>query len=474
VSVGGATHNVVFVATMHDSLFAFDADASPCTSLWSVSLIDATHGGTSGETSVPNTLVGSGYGDIAPEIGVIGTPVIDLSSGILYVVSKSVNSAQTTFYQRLHAIDMTTGNEKTGSPVLIAGTYPGIGDGGTTVAFNAKQENQRGGLALLNGVVYITWAAHEDKAPWYGWIMGYHYTGSALTQTAALNVAPDFQESGIWMSGGAPAADSNNNLYVLTGNGTFNASNAAPPNTDYGDSLLQLSSALAVNQYFTPSDQLSDQQNDKDFGAGGSAVLADLPAGNVVTHVLICGGKDGTLYVINRDLLGGFGDSAAVQQPPINLGHGIFSTTAIWNNSVYVGAAGSPLTAYKINTSTVQLSLGSSSSATYGWPGSTPSVSSRGATQNGLVWALNTNSYCTNQSSSCGSAVLHVYDATNLATELWNSSMKPADAAGNAVKFSVPTVANGKVYVGTRGNNTGGADNSTSTPGELDIYGLTQ
>ena len=301
--------------------------------------------------------------------------------------------------------------------------------------------------------------------------MGYQYNGTALTQSAVLNVTPNVQGGGIWMSGGAPAVDSLNNLYVLTGNGTFDASNTVPPNNDYGDSLLQMSTALAVTQYFTPSDQLSDAEHDQDFGAGGSAVLADLPAGDVVTHVLVCGGKDGTLYVINRDFLGGFGDSAAVQT--VALGHEIFSTAAIWNNSVYVGAAGGHLAAYQMNTSTVQLSLGSSSSETYGWPGSTPSVSAW-ATQNGLVWALNTNSYCTNQSSSCGPAVLHVYDATNLATELWNSSMNPADAAGNAVKFSVPTVANGKVYVGTRGNNTGGADGSTSTPGELDIYGLTQ
>jgi hypothetical protein len=470
VSVGGAMHNVVFVATQHDSLFAFDGDASPCVQLWSVSLIDAAHGG-SGETSVPDTLVGVGHGDIQPEIGVTGTPVIDPSSGILYVVSKSVNLAQTQFYQRLHAIDITTGNEKTGSPVPIAGTYAGTGDGSNTVAFNAKQENQRGGLALVNGTVYITWAAHEDASPWYGWIMGYQYNGSTLTQSAVLNVTPNVHEGGIWMSGGAPAVDSINNVYVLTGNGTFDANNTVPPNNDYGDSLLQMNTALAVTQYFTPSDQLSDWKSNQDFGAGGSAVLADLPAGDVVKHVLVCGGKDGTLYVINRDLLGGFGDSAAVQT--VALGHGIFSTAAIWNNSVYVGAAGGHLTAYQMNTSTVQLSLGSSSRETYGWPGSTPSVSAWAA-QNGLVWALNTNSYCTKQSSSCGPAVLHAYDATNLATELWNSSMNPADAAGNAVKFSVPTVANGKVYVGTRGNNTGGADGSTSTPGELDIYGLTR
>jgi hypothetical protein len=471
VTLGGVKHNVVFVVTQHDSLFAFDGDASPCTRLWSVSLIDAAHGGTSGETSVPSTLVGVGRGDIQPEIGVTGTPVIDPSSGILYVVSKSIDSTQTTFYQRLHAIDITTGNEETGSPALIAGTYPGIGDGSSTVTFNTKQENQRGGLALVNGTVYVTWSSHEDSAPWYGWIMGYQNSGTALTQTAVLNATPNVQRGGIWMGGGAPAVDSSNNIYVLTGNGTFDANSSVPPTNDYGDSLLQMNAALEVSQYFTPSDQLFDAQNDKDFGSGGSAVLADLPVGNIVTHVLVCGGKDGTLYVINRDLLGGFGDSTAVQS--IALGYGIFSTSALWNDYLFLAGIGGPLTAYQLTPSTVQFNLSSSSTQTYGFPGSTPSVSARG-TQSGLVWALDTHSYCTNQSSSCGPAVLHAYDATNLTTELWNSSMNAADSAGNAVKFSVPTVANGKVYVGTRGNNTGGADASTSTPGELEIYGLAQ
>ena len=188
-----------------------------------------------------------------------------------------------------------------------------------------------------------------------------------------------------------------------------------------------------------------------------------------MTHVLVCGGKDGTLYVLNRDLLGGFGDSAAEQT--IELGHGIFSTSAFWKNYLFVAGVGGPLAAYQLNPSTVHFNPASSSVHTYGFPGSTPSVSAS-ATTNGVVWALNTHSYCTTQSSSCGPAVLHAYDATKLGTELWNSGMVSTDAAGNAVKFSVPTIANGRVYVGTRGNNIGGEDNSTSTPGELEIYGL--
>jgi hypothetical protein len=467
VTVSGTKHNMVIVTTQHDSLFAFDADSTPCAPLWMISLIDAAHGGTSGETPVPSTAVGAGNGDIQPEIGVNGTPVIDPSTGNLYVVSKSISMTPTTFYQRIHAIDITSGSEKTGSPALIAASVPA---GGSTVAFSTKQQNQRAGLALVNGTVFIAWGSHEDSVPWYGWIMGYQYANGAWTQAAAFNTTPNVQGGGIWMGGGAPSVDSSNHLYFLTGNGGFDANSPTAPNNDYGDSLLQVNTALQVSSYFTPSDELADDQGDKDFGSGGSSVLADLPSGNAVTHALVCGGKDGTLYVLNRDLLGGFGDSAAVQTIP--LGHPMLSTAAMWNGYLFAAGGAGTLNAYQLNSSTVQFTLASSSSHVYGFPGSTTSVSAA-ATQSGLVWALDTHSYCTQQSSACGPAVLHVYDATNLATELWNSSMITADTAGNAVKFSVPTVANGRVYVATRGNNAGGADNSTSTPGELDIYGLT-
>ena len=469
LTVNGAKHNVVFVATQHDSLYAFDADASPCTNLWSVSLIDGSHGGLTGETSVPSNLVGGGNGEIQPEVGVTSTPVIDPAAGILYAVSKSVNSAQTSFYQRLHAIDLASGNEKTGSPVTIAGTYPGTGDNGTVVTFVARQENQRAGLALVNGVVYIAWSSHEDNSPWYGWMMAYQYNGATLTQTAVLNVAPNTQQGGIWMGGGAPAVDSNNNLYVLTGNGNFDAANGGPPNNDYGDSLLQLNTALQVSQFFTPSDQLSDFQNDFDFGSGGAAILADLPAGNTVTHTLICGGKDGALYVLNRDMLGGFGDAVAVQK--ISFGYAIYSTGAFWNNYYYLAGVGGGLTAYQWVASIPQFNFSSASGHGYQFPGATPSVSAAGA-QNGIVWVLDSSTFCTGGAPQCLPAVLHAYDATNMLSELWNSSLNNSDAAGNAIKFTVPTIANGKVYVGTRGNNTGGAGNSTSVPGELEIYGL--
>ncbi len=356
LTMGGAKHNVVFVTTQHDTLFAFDGESNTCVKLWSISLIDAGHGGSSGELPVPSTSVGNGFGDIQPEIGVNGTPVIDASSGTLYVVSKSIDSTLSVFYQRLHAIDIASGAERTASPVSIAGSFPGTGSGGSTVAFSTKQQNQRAGLALVNGTVFIAWGSHEDSSPWYGWLMGYLYAGGAWTQTAVFNSTPNVRGGGIWMGGGAPAVDASNHLYFLTGNGGFDANNVSAPNDDYGDSLLQADTSLNITSYFTPSDELDDDQSDRDFGSGGAAVLADLPAGNTVTHALVCGGKDGTLYVLNRDLLGGFGDSAAAQILP--LGHGLFSTAAIWNNRLFAAGSGGPLTSYQLNTSTGPIHAG--------------------------------------------------------------------------------------------------------------------
>jgi putative Ig domain-containing protein len=481
VKIGSVTRNVVFVATAHDSLFAFDADATPCQKLWSANLIDAAHGATANEVTVPNGrtgfYVGKGDGNFTPEVGITGTPVIDPASGTLYVVSKSMTTAGPTFYQRLHAIDVTTGSEKTGSPVTIAGTAAGTADGGATVAFNSRTENQRTGLVLMNGTVYVAWAAHEDAPPYHGWMMAYRFDGKSFTQTAVLNVSPKARQAGIWMSGAAPAADANNMLYVTTGNGTFDVTTSPH---DYGDSFLQLSPSLVVQQYFTPTNEQTLNSTDKDFGAGGAAVIGDLPAGSPIARIAITGGKDGALYVIDRDKLGGLGDANAWQKIQVGATQGtarppgIFAIGALWNNTLYIAGTGGPLEQYKLDTTTVKLSLFSwstSPTAGYPFPGSNPSISSAGA-QNGIVWMLDNTSYCTSLTGTCGPTVLHAYDASDVKRELWNSSIVAADAAGNAVKFAVPTVANGRVYVGTRGNNSGGVLGSTSAAGELSIYGL--
>jgi hypothetical protein len=476
IPVNGTKHNIVFAATQHDSLYAFDADASPCITLWHANLIDAVHGANAGEAPVPSGptgyMVGQGNGDIAPEVGVTGTPVIDYTTGTLFVVSKSMNSAGTAFYQRLHAIDITTGNEKPIGPANIGSniTYPGTGDGGKVVTFNSRQQAQRAGLAIVGGVVYVAWASHEDNPPYYGWVVGFKETNLAVT--SVLNVTPNVGYGGIWMGGGAPSIDSNTHMYLITGNGTFDATNATAPKNDYGDSFLQLSGSLSILSHFTPSDQQAENEYDGDFGSGGSAVVLNLPSGSP-QHLLVGGGKDGRVYLVNGDAMGGLGDNSARQF--FNVAGGIFSTGAFWNNNYYIAPVGSPLANYSFDTSTnlFNTQVVSQSTTDYGFPGATPSISANGTT-NGIVWALDSSLYCTEQSRGCGPTVLHAYNASSLSTDLWNSSMVGSDKAGYAVKFTVPTVANGHVYVGTRGSNTGGAETSTNNPGELDVYGLKQ
>ncbi|MDP9340238.1 MAG: hypothetical protein M3P45_15365 [Acidobacteriota bacterium] len=417
VSIGGGTHNVLIAATQHDTVYAFDADASPCHTYWSRSLL------ASGETWATAGDVGTD--DITPDIGIVGTPVIDSSTKTIYVVSKSKNGG--TFHQRLHALSLVDGSEKFSGPQEINFT-----SGGHT--FNPLRQNERCGLALVNGVVYIAYASHGDQPTYYGWVVGYN--ASSLAQASVFNDNPNSAFGGIWMSGGAPAADSSNNLYVITGNGNFDG------NTEFGDSFLKLStgSGVHVSSFFTPSNESSLNGSDADLGAGGAAILVDQNS-SPVPHLVIGGGKEGKLYLLNRDSLGGKNstDSGAVQT--FNVGNGIFATPAFWQNTLYLGLAFDHVKALafdvpsgKFNTAPTSQSPGS-----FGFPGSTPSVSSQGSS-NGIVWAIQKGG---------GAAILHAYDATNLATELWNSSNNSADQAGGAVKFNVPTIANGKVYVGT-------------------------
>jgi hypothetical protein len=480
LTVGGTRHNVVFVATSHDSVYAFDADQSPCQTLWAATLLDAAHGATAGEVPLlsagANAPVNGSNGDMSPQTGVTGTPVIDPASGTLFLVSKSMDTAMANFHQRLHALDLTTGKEKPGSPVTITATYPGTGDGGSTVSFNARTQLQRAGLALLNGTVYVVFASHEDGDIYYGWVLGYTYNGSSLKQTQVLNATPNVGNGGIWMSGAAPAADSAGNLYLLVGNGTFNANRAGPlAHNDYGDSLLQLAPGnLTIAQYFTPSDELAASQNDGDFGSGGAIVL-DLPAGSAVTHLITGGGKDGDLYILNRDMLGGFGDKYAVQK--LNLAGPVLSTPAFFGNQMYIAGLGTALQAYQLDPTTATFSLASSTAlvSVYYGASATPAVSAQGG-NNGIVWMIDTSNRCnisTNASPSNagGPAILEAHDPGNVVNVLYSSATNSADTAGNAVRYMVPTIANGKVYVGTRGSGPA-ACSLTSSTGELDVYGL--
>jgi hypothetical protein len=474
--INGAKHNVILAVSMRDTVYLFDADAGPtCVTYWFKSLLPA------GETYVSNNDVGTS--DIFPDIGILGTPVIDPSTNAVFLVAKSKTTSGTVvFKQRLHAMNLVDGSERTNSPFDLTSsiTYPGNADigngicpntGGATpaVTFCAFRLNQRSGLALDNGVVYVAWASHGDTQPYHGWVLG--FTTSTLAQTGSFNTTPNGGLGGIWMAGGAPAIDAAHNLYMITGNGDWDGVN------EFGDSVIKLNpSSLTISDWFTPAGQDALAQNDFDFGSGGAVVLVDVPTAPN-PHMLIGGGKgasfNGELYVLKRDNLGHLitGDTQIIQK--IIVGAGIFSTEAYWNNTIYAAGAGTTLKSYALdttsglfNTSTVpQTPTG------FSFPGTTPAISSSGTT-NGIVWAIQINNYGTSNggSKTATPAVLHAYDATNIATELWNSSMSSNDTAGNAVKFTVPTIANGKVYVPTRGDDT--TTNVPTVRGRIDVYGL--
>jgi len=470
LSIGGGTHNVIFVATQNDTVYAFDADASPCLQYWRKSFLSA------GVTAVPFGDTGSS--EINTIIGITGTPVIDLASQTLYVVAKTKETAGTgcsvsapCYFQRLHALNLVDSTEKFGGPAAItpAITVPGVGDTGDSsvgctstpgnVPFCPLREGQRPGLALVAGNVYVAWASHGDFQPYHGWIMSFN--ASNLAQPPVVfNASPNGREGGIWMSGGAPAFDSSNNLYVITGNGDYDGV------TDFGDSILKLGSGLVLQDWFTPSVQGLLDSLDNDLGSGGAVVLVDLPS-SAVPHILIGGGKGtnnlGQVYVVNRDNMGKNAKTDNVVQE-FDLGGMIFSTAAFWQNTMYIGGVGQSLKAFALNTATSKFNTvaASQSSNGFNFPGTTPAVSSAGATSGtGIVWALDTNATSApNALGVDGPAVLFAYDALNVSTLLYSSDETTGapNAAGNAVKFCVPTVANGKVYVGTQT--------------ELAVYGL--
>ncbi len=471
VNIGGGTHNVIVVATMRDSVYVFDADTNLCSKpYWHQTLIPA------GETFGNSGDLGSS--DIFPDIGILGTPVIDPTTQTVYVVTKTKTSS-TNYIQRLHALSLTTGAEATSSPVTIAATSAGSCEGGSTDTFNALTENQRPGLALSNGMVYISWASHGDQGTYEGWILGYQTANLAAVPSAFVD-DPNTCQGGIWMSGGAPAFDSAGNMYVISGNGGFNGtSGSATLPTDFGDSYIKLSTPnMGVLDYFTPFNQSTLSTNDTDVGASGTSVLIDGTGGG---NFLVGGSKAGIMYVISRDNMGKYntGGDSVHQEWTTNPNSHAFSTPAFWNNSLYYfGVNFSGTLAgqiYTFNTSNGMFNTTAASTAPtgFGFAGATPSISGSSATANGIVWAIDTGAYGTSDSgsSAAGPAVLHAYDATNLGSELWNSSQTVSrDKAGNAVKFTVPTVANGKVYIGTRGSDD--SQGGGTTFGEIDVYGL--
>lgn len=446
VNINGSMHNVVFVATENDSVYAFDADTK--STLWHASFINPPN-----ITAVPSK--DTGCSDLTPEIGITSTPVIDGNAGILYAVAETKENGQ--YFQRLHAVNITTGKEEPGSPVTISAKVKGNGDGSKHghISFNALKQLQRPGLLLLNGVVYIAWASNCDIGPYHGWVMGYN--ASTLQQSAVYNDSPNGSEAGIWQSGGGLAADSNGNVYFMSGNGTFDLNKGGK---DAGDTFAKLSThnGLSVADYFTPFNQACLSQTDADLGSGGPLLL---PSVNEV----IGAGKEGRIYVVSRDSMGGYHtiknacnnqnrtdvDRILQEFAPGTIG-GLFSTPAYWNGSsgqfVYFGGVGDNVKAYQLSNGLLSNSPVSQTPQTLGYPGGNCVITSNGTISGtGILWVLDPG------------AVLRAYDATKLGTELYNSNQQSKrDSLPSYVKFTVPTVANGEVFVGTQST--------------LEIYGL--
>jgi hypothetical protein len=437
LTVTGATHNVVFVATEHDSVYAFDADTG--TILWQVSLISA------GESTSDDR----GCGQVTPEIGITSTPVIDRNAGAhgtIYVIAMT-KDASSRYHQRLHALDITTGHEMAASPTQITATF-----GATT--FEPGQYKERAALLLSNGTIYTTWASHCDYGPYGGWIIA--LSESTLAITSVLNVAAGASGSGyasqgpsIWMSGGGPAADSAGNVYVLTANGRFETTlNAGgfPSGGDYGNSFVKISSSggtLAVADYFTMSGEIAESTNDNDLGSGGVMLLPDMTdASGTVRHLAVGAGKDGSIYVVNRDNMGKLTSvgNNIWQELDSGLGGGVYATPAYFNSSIYYGPQDGSLKAFSVTNALLSSSPTSQTSTHFAYPGTFPVVSANG-TANAIVWAYENTS----------PAVLHAYAAANLATELYNSNRASngRDHFGAGNKFIAPVVADGKVFVAT-------------------------
>jgi hypothetical protein len=431
------THNLLIVPTENDSVYAFDADSG--VTIWHVSLLQT------GEMPAPDPICGP----TAPVIGVTSTPVIDRTrgpNGVVYVVAMSATAEYGPHFQRLHALDLALGTELFGGPGEIQATYPGTGDNtdGTNVIFDPALYRERAALLLLNGNIYASWASHCDFRPYTGWIIAYN--ASTLAQTSVLNVTPNGYQGSIWMSGAGPAVDSLGNIYFADANGDFGSmldSSGFPSNGDYGNAFIKLSTSpgLAVSDFFEMDNEAVENAEDADLGSGGAVVLPDMYdiSGNTV-HLAITGGKDGNLYVANRDSMGKFSASNnnIYQELQGALPGGLFSAPAYFNSTLYFGSVGNPILAFTISNAKLLSTPAAHTANSFAYPGVTPSISANG-TANAIVWAVENGA----------TAVLHAYSATNL-NELYNSNQnQQRDQFGPGNKFITPTIVNGKVFVGT-------------------------
>jgi hypothetical protein len=443
---GKGRHDVVFVATEHDSVYAFDAYGKPSTPLWHVSFVKE------GVTTVPARDVSCPF--TQPEVGITSTPVIDPKTGTLYVLARTKKTGlpvDEQYRQHLHALAVTSGSERFRGPIEIKASMDGNGTGtkGGSMAFEPLRENPRAALLLSNGLVYLTWGSSCDVGPYHGWVMA--YDARSLKQRAAFNTSPDADDSGIWASDTGPAADKDGNIFVATGNGQFDVASGG---RDYGDTLLKLRSdgrTLKPADYFTPFNAHELDAKDHDLGSGGPMLLPDQSGQH--PHLAVIGGKGPMIYVVDRDNLGHFhagSNSHAVQT--ISISRGIYGSMAYWNHNVYVLSDHDSLRDFEVKDG--KLIFKAASSFKLEDHAATPAVSANGS-QNGIVWVMSSKGW----NSPDRRAVLYAADASEVSHLLYASSQNAdRDSAGYALRFNIPTIVNGHVYVGTKG--------------EVDVYGL--
>lgn len=464
---GHGPHNVAYVATVNDSVYAFDADdPSAVTPYWYVSFTNA-NAIPPRNTDMTGACSGN-YIDFSGNMGIVSTPVIDPGSGTIYVLVRTKEFGA-AFVQRLHALDIRTGAEMTNSPVTITAAYTGNGDGSSAnvLTFDPQKQNQRSALSLINGVLYFAWASHCDWGPYHGWVAGYDAT--TLQQVVLYNATPNGSNGGIWMSGQGIAADTNGNLFLSVGNGTVGFSGDPRNTINRGESLLKLTRSgtnLTVASWFTPFNYSSLEGSDSDLGSGGVLLIPN-------TTLAFSGGKQGVLYLVNRDNMGGLSfttaDTNVIQSFQVAPGsHQILGSPVWWDGPdgsygyIWVSASDF-LRQYKFDPASGKFLLPnyarSSTAAPGGTPGGILSISANGTNAgSGIVWASHQLGGSANQAVRPG--ILRAFNAQNVTNELWNSELVSArDSVGNFAKFCPPTVANGKVYLAT-------------FSGRLDVYGL--
>ncbi len=435
LTIAGSQHNVLYAVTENDSVYAFDADTG--VQLWKTSALSA--GETASDTRSCN--------QITPSIGITATPVIDRAAGAhgtIYLVAMSKDGSG-SYFQRLHALDVVTGKEQVGSPVAITGSAPGAGAGSHdgSLTFDPKQYAERAGLLLLRGAIYLAWTSHCDIGDYTGWIMA--YDENTLKQTHVLNITPNGSDGAIWQSGGGLASDGTS-IFVLDANGTFDTTlnkSGFPANGDYGNSFLKVSTTLQVKDYFATYNTVTQSNADIDFGAGGVVIPpSQLDANGTLKNLAFGAGKDGNIYVVDRDSMGKFNASRnnVYQEIDAVLGAGCWCVPAYFSGNVYFGPQSGQLLQFAFADAKLSLQPTYKSATSFTYPGSIPSVSANGG-KNGIVWAIEHKS----------TSVLHAYNAFNISKELYNSTQASGnrDNFGTASHFGTPMIANGKVYVGT-------------------------